>query len=134
MTDERVAAEIVDAAVKLHADLGPGLFESVYEVVLKDQLERRGLEVQRQVVMPIEYKGIRFDEGFRVDLIVEGLVLCELKACEAIHPAHRRQLVTYLRLSGRRLGLLLNFGSAMMKNNIARIVSEGSPRSRDSDR
>ncbi len=111
-----------DCAVHLHQDLGPGLLETVYEVTLARKLEKRGLSVQRQVPIAIEYEGQRFDEGFRADLIVEGKVIVELKSVEKVHPAHKKQLLTYLRLSGMKLGYLLNFGEALMKDGITRTI------------
>ena len=89
---------------------------------LAAKLRKRGLSVERQVAVPIEYEGLRFDEGFRADLIVEGKVIVELKSVEKVHPAHKKQLLTYLRLTGMKLGYLLNFGEALMKDGITRIV------------
>ncbi|MFA5027753.1 MAG: GxxExxY protein [Candidatus Methylomirabilota bacterium] len=123
MTENEIAKEVVDAAVKIHRTLGPGLLESVYEVVLAKELELRGLRVKRQVPVAIEYDGIRFDEGFRADIMVEGLVILELKSVESITAVHRKQLQTYLRLTGLKLGLLLNFGSTLMKDGIVRAVN-----------
>ena len=113
---------IVDCAVHLHQSLGPGLVESVYEVTLAKRLERRGLTVQRQIPIAIEFEGQKFDEGFRADLIVEGKVIIELKSVETVHPAHKKQLLTYLRLTGMKLGYLLNFGDALMKDGITRTI------------
>ena len=123
MTENEIAKEVVDAAVKIHRALGPGLLESVYEVVLARELELRGLRVQRQVAVQIEYEGLKFDEGFRADIIVEGLVILELKSVENMTAVHRKQLQTYLRLTGLKLGLLLNFGAALMKDGIVRAVN-----------
>jgi GxxExxY protein len=123
MTENQIAKEVVDAAVKIHQALGPGLLESVYEVVLTRELEMRGLRVERQVPVAIEYEGIRFDEGFRADIIIEGLVILELKSVENMTAVHRKQLQTYLRLTGLKLGLLLNFGAALMKDGIIRAVN-----------
>lgn len=122
MHENEIGTRIVDSAVRLHQDLGPGLLESVYEVVLASKLQTRGLSVQRQFPVAIEYEGLRFDEGFRADLVVEGKVIVEIKSVEKIHPAHKKQVLTYLRLTGMKLGYLLNFGEALMKNGIARIV------------
>jgi GxxExxY protein len=99
----------VDAAVKVHSALGPGLLESVYEAVLAKELERRGLSVARQVAVPIEYEGMKFDEGFRGDIIVEEKVILELKSVEQMSKVHHKQLFTYLKLKGLKLGYLLNF-------------------------
>lgn len=123
MDENEITGTIIDAAVKIHRDLGPGLLESVYEVLLAHELTARGLRVERQVPVAIEYEGIRFDEGFRVDMIVEGKVLLELKSVESISNAHKKQLLTYLKLTGIRLGLLLNFGEAYIKNGIIRIAN-----------
>ena len=122
MHENEIGTLIVDCAVHLHQDLGPGLLETVYEMTLAAKLRRRGLSVERQVPVPIEYEGQTFDEGFRADLIVEGKVIVELKSVEKIHPAHKKQVLTYLRLTGMKLGYLLNFGEALMKNGITRIV------------
>ena len=122
MHENEIGTLIVDCAVHLHRGLGPGLLETVYEVTLARQLEKRGLSVQRQVRVSIEYEGQRFDEGFRDDLIVEGKVIVELKSVEKVHPAHKKQLLTYLRLTGMKLGYLLNFGEALMKDGITRII------------
>ncbi len=122
MHENDIGTIIVDCAVQLHQDLGPGLLESVYEVTLARKLEKRGLLVHRQVPVAIEYEGQTFDEGFRADLIIEGKVIVELKSVETIHPAHKKQLLTYLRLTGMKLGYLLNFGSALMKEGIMRTI------------
>lgn len=120
---EEISAEVVDAAFHLHKDLGPGLLESVYEVVLAKMLEQRGLTVERQKPIPIHYAGIRFDEGFRADLIVEGGLLIELKSVENLAAVHGKQVLTYLRLLDLPLGLLINFGSATFKDGVKRIVN-----------
>jgi GxxExxY protein len=113
----------VDAAFDQLRDLGPGLLESVYEVLLAHAIEESGLKVQRQVIIPIKYNSIQFDEGFRADLIVEAKVILELKSVEHINPAHKKQLLTYLKLSHLKLGYLLNFGEALMKDGITRIIN-----------
>jgi GxxExxY protein len=114
MHENEIGTVIVDCAVHLHQDLGPGLLETVYEVTLARKLEKRGLSVQRQVPIAIEYEGQKFDEGFPADMIVEGKVIVELKSVETIHQAHKKQLLTYLRLTGLKLGYLLNFGAALI--------------------
>jgi GxxExxY protein len=123
MDENKIGSVVVDAAIAIHRNLGPGLLESVYEVVLARELERRGLAVQRQVSIPIEYAGLRFDEGFRADIVIDRKVILELKSVERTSAAHRKQLQTYLRLSGYKLGFLLNFGEALMKDGITRAVN-----------
>ncbi len=123
MTENEIGTIVVDCAVKLHMELGPGLLESVYEVLLAHRLEKRGLYVERQVNIPIQYDGVRFDEGFRADLIVEGKVLLELKSVERTSNAHKKQVLTYLKLTGIKLGYLLNFGESLMKDGIHRILN-----------
>ena len=121
--ENAVARSIVDAAFKIHTTLGPGLLESVYEIVLAHELTERGHRVERQVEIDIEYEGLRLDGGFRADLRVDGIVLVELKSVEQLAPVHRKQLLTYVRLSKTRLGLLINFGGARIKDGITRIVN-----------
>jgi len=123
MKENEIGSIIVDCAVELHRNLGPGLLETVYEVTLARALERRGLAVQRQVSVPIEYQGETFSEGFRADLIVGELVIVELKSLERVTPAHKKQLLTYLRLTGLKLGYLLNFGEALMRDGITRTIN-----------
>ncbi|MCK4392845.1 GxxExxY protein [Candidatus Bipolaricaulota bacterium] len=123
MTENEIGKIVVDAAVSVHRDLGPGLLETVYEVALAHVLRQRGLAVKRQVPIPIEYCGIRFDEGFRADIIIEGKVILELKSIQKVNNAHKKQLLTYLRLAGLKLGYLLNFGEALMKDGITRTVN-----------
>jgi GxxExxY protein len=122
MTENQIAREVVDAAFRLHTELGPGLLESVYEAVLARELELRGLTAARQVPVSFEYRGLKFDEGFRADLIVNGLVIVELKSVETLHPSAKKQLKTYLKLTGRKLGLLINFGAPLIKDGIHRVV------------
>lgn len=114
---------IVDAAFQVHRGLGPGLLESVYEVVLADALRARGLKVERQKPIPIRFEDKVFDEGFRADLIVEGRILVELKSVEQLARVHKKQVLTYLKLSGIPLGLLINFGGELLKGNIERLVA-----------
>ena len=119
-----ISGKIVDAAFHIHSALGPGLLESVYEVILARELEKRGLQVERQKPVPIVFDGLRFDEGFRADLIVENCVVVELKSVEEIARVHAKQLLTYLRLLDFRLGLLINFGAPVIKDGIRRIVNK----------
>ena len=123
MNENEVAKEIVDAAYHVHRKIGPGLLESVYEVILAHELKRRWLKVERQIPVAIVYDGIKFDEGFRADLIVEGKVIVELKSVEKVIPVHKKQLLTYLRLTDKKLGLLINFGSELIRNGISRVVN-----------
>jgi iron complex transport system substrate-binding protein len=124
---DEISGIIVDAAYKIHTGLGPGLLESVYEVILARELQRRGLVVQRQVIIPIEFDGMQFDEGFRIDLLVEGQVIVELKSVEKLAPVHSKQLLTYLRLMNLNVGLLINFASATLKEGVDRIVNKYVP-------
>jgi GxxExxY protein len=123
VNENEVAKVIVDAAFHIHKALGPGLLESVYEIVLARELEKRGLKVERQKPVRISYEGATFDEGFRMDLLVEDVVIVELKSVEFLAPVHKKQLVTYLRLADKRLGLLINFGDALIKDGISRVVN-----------
>lgn len=123
MTENEIGTIVVDCAVRLHKEIGPGLLESVYEVLLAHLLCEAGLKVERQVSIPIEFHGIRFDEGFRADIIVEGKVVLELKSIEAVNKAHKKQVLTYLKLTGYKLGYLLNFGEDMMKEGISRVLN-----------
>ena len=129
-----ITGEIVDAAYKLHAGLGPGLLESVYEAVLGRSLKRRGLKVERQKVVAFEYDGMHFDEGLRVDLLVDDVVIVELKSVEKLAPVHSKQLLTYLRLLNLPVGLLVNFGGATLKEGLHRIVNGYVPSSSASPR
>jgi len=122
--EDKVVSVIVDEAVRIHRDLGPGLLESVYEAILAKGLSDRGLEVQRQVAVPLVYQGLQFKEAFRADLIVDDKVIVELKSVERLDRAHKKQLLTYLKLSDKRVGLLLNFSEALMKHGISRVVNQ----------
>lgn len=122
-TENELAREIVDAAFHVHTTLGPGLLESVYEAILALELTKRGLSVTRQQPIPIQYDGQNFAEGFRADLIVNDKIIIELKSVEQIAPIHKKQLLTYLRLANKRLGLLINFGSALIKDGIFRVAN-----------
>lgn len=123
MNENEIGTIIVDCALTVHRELGPGLLETVYEVVLSRELEDRNLHVARQVRIPIEYKGVKFDEGFRADIIVQNKVILELKSVEKVTSAHKKQLQTYLRLTGLKLGYLINFSEALMKDGITRCVN-----------
>jgi GxxExxY protein len=118
MLENEITGAIVDAAYKVHVRLGPGLLESVYETALDFELQRRRLQVKRQVVIPVMYEGVLIHEGFRADLIVEDKVIVELKSVETIHPVHKKQLLTYLRLADKKVGLLINFNVSLIKNGI----------------
>ena len=126
---DEITGAVLDAAVKLHRDLGPSLLESVYEVVLASALKRRGLHVQRQCSISFAYEGVTFEDAFRVDLIVNERVLVELKSVERIARVHPKQLLTYLRLMNLRVGLLLNFGAATMREGVKRVVNDFPPSS-----
>jgi GxxExxY protein len=120
-TDE-IATKIVDAAFAVHKGLGPGLLESVYEICLVHELHKRGLAVERQVTLPIMYDNLQLDAGLRLDLVVEKRIIVELKVVEVLLPVHKAQLLTYLKLSGYRLGLLMDFNCALIKHGIHRIA------------
>lgn len=121
---DRVSAEVVHAAVRIHRDLGPGLLESVYETVLAGTLSREGLKVDRQRPVDIEFEGMRFDGAFRADLVVEGRLVVEIKSVERLGAVHAKQVLTYLRLMKQPVGLLLNFGAPTMKEGIRRLVND----------
>lgn len=123
MTENEIARIAVDAAVFVHRGLGAGLLESVYETVLAKQLAKRGLDVKRQVPISIRFDGEVFEEGFRADIVLNDLVIIEIKSVEKTLPVHLKQLQTYLKLTGKKLGLLMNFNSALMKDGIARCVN-----------
>ncbi|MEQ8848088.1 GxxExxY protein [Botrimarina sp.] len=123
MRENEVAKAIVDASYKIHTQLGPGLLESVYEVVLAHELRQRGFEVRRQVPVSISYEGLRFDEGYRLDLLVDECVVVELKFVEELSGVHKKQLLTYLKLADKRLGLLVNFNTELIKDGICRVVN-----------
>jgi iron complex transport system substrate-binding protein len=124
---DEITGIIVDEAIKLHRGLGPGLLESVYEVVLARALSKRGLMVERQQTVSFEYDGLRFDEGLRVDLLVEKIVVVELKSVEKLAPVHSKQLLTYLRLLNQPVGLLLNFGAPTLREGLRRVVNNLTP-------
>jgi GxxExxY protein len=123
MTENEIATIIVDAAYKIHTRLGPGLLESVYEATLAYELAKRGLQMRRQQAMPVIYESVRMDIGFRADLVVADRVIVEIKSIDGISPVHRKQLLTYLRLTGKRLGLLINFNVELIRDGITRVVN-----------
>ena len=123
MHENEISKIIVDACYQIHVTLGPGIFESVYEEILEYELIKRGLKVKRQQPIPVVWDNKKFDHGFRADLVVEDNVIVEVKSIEAIAPVHQKQLLTYLRLTDSRLGLLVNFNEALIKNGIQRIVN-----------
>jgi GxxExxY protein len=119
---DRLAKEVVDAAFKVHSTLGPGLLESVYEVCLAHELIKRGLKIQAQVAFPIIYGDVRLDAGLRIDLVVENQLIVEIKAVETMQPVFKAQILTYLKLTKMRLGLLINFNVSKIKDGIERII------------
>jgi len=123
MTENEIAKEVVDVAYHIHRKLGPGLLESVYEAIMASELGRRGLKSVRQQPVPVVYDSVRLKVGFRADLVVEDKVVVEIKSIEAIAPIHKMQVLTHLRLMNRRLGLLINFDEALIKNGIMRVVN-----------
>jgi GxxExxY protein len=123
MIENHIAAVVVDAALKIHKILGPGLLESVYQATLSFELQKRGLSVIEQLALPVHYEGIKLELGYRVDLFVGNKVVVEIKSVEALAPVHRKQVQTYLRLMDARLGLLINFNVELIKNGIQRVVN-----------
>ena len=123
MTENEAATVVVDCAYHIHTRLGPGLLESAYEAVMFHELTRRGVKVKRQVPVPARYDGLDLEVGFRADLIVADVLIVELKSVEQIAPVHKKQLLTYLRLADKRLGLLVNFGAALIRDGIFRVVN-----------
>ena len=119
-----ISGDIIDAAYKVHTRLGPGLLESAYEAVLAHEIAARKHNVERQVPIAIRYDDLVFDVGFRADLLVDGLVIVELKSVEHVLPVHKKQVLTYIRLANKRLGLLLNFGADRIKDGITRLVTD----------
>lgn len=124
MTENEVAKHIVDVAYKIHSSYGPGLLESVYEAIMAHELSKRGLAVTRQQPIPLVHESVRMGVGFRADLIIDNKVVVEIKSIEAIGPVHKKQLLTYLRLADKRLGLLINFNVELIKNGISRVVNQ----------
>jgi GxxExxY protein len=123
MTENEISKIIVNTSFQIHTELGPGLFESVYEEILFHELQSQGLKVSKQQAIPVIWKDIKMDKGFRADLIIENKVLIEIKSVECIAPVHKKQVLTYLKLTGLKLGLLINFNDALIKNGITRIVN-----------
>ena len=123
MTENEVAKEIVDACFQIHKKLGPGLFESVYEEVMAYELDKRGLFIRRQAPIPVMYDDVKLELGFRADILVQDIVIVEIKSIEAIAAVHQKQLLTYLKLAGMKLGLLINFNVPLIKDGIQRIVN-----------
>ncbi len=123
MNENDLSRLVVGTAIDIHKKLGPGLLESVYEVVLAHELKAKKLQIERQVRMPVNYQGLQFDEGFRADLIVERKVIVELKSMESLSRVHKKQLLTYLRLADMRLGLLINFGAEVLRDGLVRVVN-----------
>jgi len=123
MRENRIGTQILQTSIHIYRELGPGLLETFYEVILAREFTNQVLEVQRQVSVPIAFNGIRFDEGFRADIIVEHKVLLELKSVERVVQAYKKQVQNYLSLNGLKLGYLLNFGEAILKNGITRCVN-----------
>jgi len=124
MTENEIATIIVNTAFNIHSDLGPGLFESVYERILQVELTKRGLVVANQKPIPIVYHGVHFKAGFRCDLLVQNKVIVEVKSIETLHPVHKKQVLTYLRFADKRLGLLINFNVPLIKDGIVRLVND----------
>ncbi|HTQ38728.1 MAG TPA: GxxExxY protein [Pirellulales bacterium] len=124
MHENDITGIVIDAAIAVHKALGPGLLESVYEVVLAHELKKRGLKCERQAPIPVVYDNIRFDEGFCIDILVEDKVIVELKSVEKTIPVHKKQVLTYLRLTNKRVGLLINFGEEYLKDGITRLVNQ----------
>jgi GxxExxY protein len=123
MTENAIATQIVDVAYRLHSTMGPGLFESIYEAILASELEKRGFQVATQHPVPVVYEGTRFEMGFRADLMIEDKVIVETKSIADVVAIHKRQLLSYLRLSDKRLGLLINFNVLLLKDGITRIAN-----------
>jgi GxxExxY protein len=121
-----ITGAIIDASLKIHKKLGPGLFESIYEELLCYELNVRGLKTERQVSLPVYYDDIRMDVAFRADIMVEGVMLVEVKSIEIVAPVHKKQLLTYLRLANLQTGLLINFNESLLKNGITRLFNNHS--------
>ena len=122
-TENEIAKQIVDAAYKIHVQVGPGLLESAYEAMLSYELEKRGFKVSKQQPIPVIYENVHLEVGYRADMIIQDKVIIELKSVEQVAPVHKKQLLTYLRLADKRLGLLINFGATRIKDGITRVVN-----------
>lgn len=127
MIEEDITGQIIGAAIKVHRELGPGLLESAYEACLAHELRKRGLEVQQQIILPIVYDGLQIDAGYRIDMLVNDLVVIELKAVEIMHPVFEAQIISYLKLSGKPVGLLMNFHVKQHRSGIKRFVNTTAP-------
>ncbi|NLE06893.1 MAG: GxxExxY protein [Crenarchaeota archaeon] len=123
MNENEIGTIIIETAITIHKGLGPGLLESVYETILSKKLADMGLTVKRQVAIPIEFEGLLFDEGFRADIIANDKVIIEIKSVEKLNNVHKKQLLTYLKLSNLKLGYLINFNEELLKNGINRIIN-----------
>ena len=123
MTYNQLSSTILEVAIDIHRRLGPGLLESVYETILAHELIKRGLRVEKEVPIPLVWDNLRFEVGFRADLIVNELILVELKSIEELAPVHQKQVLTYLRITGKKLGLLINFGEETLKDGIRRVIN-----------
>ena len=123
MNENEIGTIVVKTAIHIHQNLGPGLFESVYEAILMRALTKKGLFVQRQVPFSFEFEGVHFDQGFRIDLFINEKVIIELKSVEKIIPVHKKQLLTYLKLTNTKLGYIINFGEELMKDGIVRLIN-----------
>ena len=118
-----ITEKVIGCAIKVHRALGPGLLESTYEVCLEHELVKEGLKVKTQVALPVVYDGLRLDAGYRIDMLVEDAVIVELKSIESLHPIHEAQVISYLKLSGKKIGLLINFNVKLLKGGIKRLVN-----------
>lgn len=118
-----ITEKVIGCAIKVHRALGPGLLESTYEVCLEHELVKEGLKVKTQVALPVVYDGLRLDAGYRIDMLVEDAVIVELKSIESLHPIHEAQVISYLKLSGKKIGLLINFNVKLLKGGIKRLIN-----------
>ncbi len=123
MNHSQISGQIIDAAMRVHSQLGPGLLESTYEACIIHELRKRGLRFESQIFLPVSYDGVQIDAGYRIDLLIENAIIVELKAVEKLLPVHQAQLLSYLKLSGRKLGLLINFNVVHLKDGIIRLAN-----------
>jgi GxxExxY protein len=123
MTHNEVAGIIFDVAIDIHKRLGPGLLESVYSTILSHELIKRDLRVQKEVPIPLVWDNLRFEVGFRADLIINDLIIVEIKSIDALAPVHKKQVLTYLRITGKKLGLIINFGEEVLKDGMRRVIN-----------